>query len=85
MSVKVPPNPKFDEDFRKTLDVTMRAALSIRCATHNQTARTECGVSARVCFHLPRHSGIVFNEGYIGLRHARSTGYTTLPCTLALN
>lgn len=54
MSLRLPPNPKFGEDFRKTLDVTIRAALSIRCATHNQTARTEHGQIIACCDDLER-------------------------------
>jgi len=54
MSVKLPATPKFGEDFKKTLNAKMRAAFSIRCANHNQTARTEDGRIIACCNELER-------------------------------
>jgi hypothetical protein len=54
MSVKLPATPKFGEDFKKTLNAKMRAAFSIRCAIHDQTAPTENGRIVACCDDLDR-------------------------------
>ena len=35
------PNPDFEDDFKRMIEEKFRAALSIRCVEHNETARIE--------------------------------------------
>jgi hypothetical protein len=54
MDVTFTPNPNFEDDLKKMLEPKLKAAFSIRCATHDETARTENGSIVACCDDLAK-------------------------------